>query len=289
MLHHPNMSPIALDLGQHTVPLLGSIHPQVHWYGLMYLCAFAAAYWLCVRWARLGRVEFKESQVDDIIFHVALGVIVGGRLGYVFFYGFDEFLANPLWALQVWSGGMSFHGGFLGVMLSLSIYCKRQGLQIGRLLDFACLAATPGLGFGRIGNFIGQELWGRPTDVPWAMLFPHDPLQLARHPSQLYQAFLEGFVLFCIMYFYLRKPKPVWSGSALFLMSYGLFRFMVEFVREPDAQIGFDLFGWMSRGQILSLPMIAAGILLMWWSYQRAQVVPVTPPVKSSKHSSKKK
>lgn len=259
MLHHPNIDPVALHLG----PL------QVHWYGLMYLCAFLFGYWICRRNAVLGRTPLKPEQVEDGIFWGAIGVIIGGRLGYVLFYGWENLIENPLWALKVWQGGMSFHGGFIGVLVAGYFFAKRHNIRVGALLDTAALAVPMGLGFGRLGNFIGQELWGRPTDLPWGMIFPKDMSGLARHPSQLYQAFLEGLVLFLIIYWYNRKPRPEWGSGAMFLIFYGAFRFLVEFVREPDAHIGYDLFGWMSRGQLLSVPMVLAGIILLLWANQQ--------------------
>lgn len=259
MLMHPDFDPVAVALG----PL------KIHWYGLMYLCAFAFAFWICKLRAKQKRAPFKPSQVDDIIFYVAMGVVVGGRLGYIFFYNFSEFLNNPLILFQVWKGGMSFHGGFLGVVLAITLYCRKHKIAVGDLLDFAALAAPIGLFFGRMGNFIGQELWGRPTDLPWAMVFPADPSGLARHPSQLYEAVLEGLVVFAVIYFYLNIKRPRWAAAALFIILYGSFRFLVEFAREPDAHIGFDLFGWLSRGQLLSLPMIIVGVAVIVWAYKK--------------------
>lgn len=261
MIQHPNINPVAVDLG----------FAQIHWYGLMYLCAFMFAYWMLKSRANKGLAPFTAEQVEDIIFYGALGVILGGRIGYVLFYDFEGFLQNPLSIVKVWQGGMSFHGGFLGVVVAIMIYCRKYGIAIGNMFDMLALASAPGLGFGRLGNFIGQELWGRPTDVPWAMVFPKDPSGLARHPSQLYQATLEGLVLFLIVYWYARKPRPQWATGALFVACYGLFRFIVEFFREPDSHIGFDLFGWMSRGQILSLPMIVIGLAIMAWAYKRGE------------------
>lgn len=259
MLHHPNIDPVILHLG----PL------QIHWYGLMYLGGFLFAYWICKRHADLGRTPMKPEQVEDAIFWGAMGVIIGGRLGYVFFYGWSSFVADPLWAFKVWDGGMSFHGGFIGVLVASYIFAKRNNISVGAHFDTLALATPIGLGLGRIGNFIGQELWGRETDLPWGMIFFKDPSRLVRHPSQLYQAALEGLALFIILYLFSRKPRPEWATGALFLIGYGVFRFIVEFVREPDAHIGFDFMGWMSRGQLLSIPMVLAGIILMLWAYQQ--------------------
>ncbi len=259
MLTHPNFDPVALDLG----PL------QIHWYGLMYLAAFVFVYWIGKRRAQQEKVPFSVDQVDDLVFYIALGTILGGRLGYVFFYDFPQFLETPLWLFQVWKGGMSFHGGFLGVVAGITFFAKRNGYPLGAMFDWAAIAAPLGIGFGRMGNFIGQELWGRPSDVPWSMVFPKDPTGLARHPSQLYEMMGEGFLLFALIYWYSSKPRPMWSSGALFIIGYGFARFMVEFVREPDAHIGFDLFGWMSRGQILSMPMMIIGVLVMIWAYKK--------------------
>ena len=259
MIRLPHINPVALDLG----------FAQIHWYGVMYLCAFVFAYWILRSRATAGKAPYQPEQVDDIIFYGAVGVILGGRLGYTLFYGLDNFLANPLSIVKIWQGGMSFHGGFLGVVIALAVYCKKFKIPLGGLFDMTAIAVPMGLGFGRMGNFIGQELWGRPTDSPWGMIFPNDPTGLPRHASQLYEAFLEGIVLFLIVFIYARKPRPQWATGALFIMGYGFFRFMVEFVRQPDAHIGFDFFDSISRGQILSLPMMLIGLTVMIWAYKR--------------------
>ncbi len=260
MLRHPDIDPVAFSLG----PL------DVHWYGLMYLIGFAAAWWLGVQRASLPHTPLNRKQVDDLIFYGALGVVLGGRFGYVVFYNFEQFLADPLWLFRVWEGGMAFHGGLLGVIVAMALYARHLQVSLGSLLDFVAPLVPIGLGMGRIGNFIGQELWGRASNVPWAMVFPNDPARLARHPSQLYQAALEGLLLFIILFWFSRKPRPPWSVGGLFLIGYGCFRFLVEFFREPDRHIGFDAFGWMTRGQILSLPMVVAGVALMVWAYRGA-------------------
>jgi phosphatidylglycerol:prolipoprotein diacylglycerol transferase len=259
MLRHPGIDPIAVALG----PV------KVHWYGLMYLLGFAAAWWLARLRARRPGAAVSPAQVEDIIFYSALGVILGGRCGYVLFYNFDKFLAQPLWLFKVWEGGMSFHGGLLGVILAMAWFARRQRIELGRLFDFVAPLVPIGLGLGRLGNFIGQELWGRAASVPWAMVFPRDPEQLARHPSQLYQLALEGVVLFAVVWLYSNRPRPTWAVSALFLLLYGVFRFAVEFFREPDAHIGLEWFGWMSRGQELSVPMILIGAGFLIYAYRR--------------------
>ncbi|WP_226668203.1 prolipoprotein diacylglyceryl transferase [Microbulbifer aggregans] len=263
MLTYPEIDPVAVAIG----PL------KVHWYGLMYLAGFAAAWWLAMRRASKPWSPVIKSEVEDLILFCAIGVVVGGRLGYMFFYNFPELVAHPLSLFKVWEGGMSFHGGLVGVMLAATLYARKIGTTFPDLIDFVAPLVPIGLGLGRIGNFVGQELWGRETEGPWGMVFPRDPELLVRHPSQLYQAFLEGLVLFVVLWIFSSKPRPRLAVGGLFLLLYGFFRFLVEFVREPDGHIGFDLFGWMTRGQLLSLPMIAAGILLLVWSY-RTQSLP---------------
>ena len=257
MLTHPNIDPVAVSIG----PL------SVHWYGIMYLVGFAAAWWLAGKRTAVAGAPMARKDVDDLIFYSALGVVLGGRFGYVLFYNFDKFLADPLWLLKVWEGGMSFHGGLIGVILAMFFYARHLNVSLGRLLDFVAPLVPIGLGMGRIGNFIGQELWGRASDVPWAMVFTNDPEGLPRHPSQLYQAGLEGLLLFVILWVYSSRPRPEWAVGGLFVTCYGCFRFFVEFFRQPDSHIGFDAFGWLTRGQLLSLPMIMAGVGLMVFAY----------------------
>jgi phosphatidylglycerol---prolipoprotein diacylglyceryl transferase len=265
MLKHPNFDPVAISLG----PI------SIHWYGLTYLVGFAAAWFIATRRAKLDRTPINREQVDDLIFYSALGVVLGGRCGYVFFYNFDKFLEDPIWLIKLWEGGMSFHGGLLGVTVAMIIYARRIKITAGQLLDFVAPLVPIGLGLGRIGNFIGQELWGRPTDVPWAMVFTTDPEGLPRHPSQLYQASLEGLLLFVIVYWFSSRDRPSWSVSGLFLACYGCMRFFVEFFRQPDSHIGFDAFGWLTRGQLLSTPMILIGLMMVVFAYnqQRKQAV----------------
>lgn len=260
MLQPPNIDPVAIKIG----PL------AVHWYGLAYLAGFVLAWLLATRRARRADSPVSVAQVEDIIFSGALGVILGGRFGYVIFYNFDKFLQDPLWLLRVWEGGMSFHGGALGVIIAMAWYARKNAVHFGRLWDFVAPLVPLGLLLGRLANFLNQELWGRPTDVSWGMIFPRtDPLFLVRHPSQLYEAFLEGLVLFAILWIFSRKPRPTFAVGGLFLFFYGTFRFAVEFFREPDAQIGFAALGWMSRGQQLSLPMIIIGAALFVYAYTR--------------------
>ncbi|VVN70981.1 Prolipoprotein diacylglyceryl transferase [Pseudomonas fluorescens] len=204
-----------------------------------------------------------------MVFWMSMGVIVGGRLGYVLFYDLSAYIANPLLIFEVWKGGMAFHGGLIGVMLAVWGFGKRNGKSFFQIMDFIAPVVPIGLGAGRIGNFINAELWGKASDVPWAMIFPTDPQQLARHPSQLYQFALEGVALFLILWLYSRKPRPTMAVSGMFALFYGIFRFIVEFVRVPDAQLGYLAFGWVTMGQILCIPMIAGGLFLIWWAYHR--------------------
>ena len=261
MLIYPEIDPVALALG----PV------KIHWYGIMYVFAFMAAWAIAWRRAALPHSPIKRDQIDDLIFYGALGVVIGGRVGYVFFYGFDQFLREPLWLFKIWTGGMSFHGGLLGVMIAMWWYGRKTKTDAMTMIDFVAPIVPLGLGFGRLGNFIGAELYGRVSDVPWAMVFPGGG-ELPRHPSQLYQAGLEGLLLFCIVFSFSMRPRPKYAVSGVFALCYGMFRFVVEFFREPDQAIGFDLFGWMTRGQILSLPLIIVGIGLLWLAYARKDV-----------------
>ena len=260
MLQFPHIDPVAIKLG----PL------KVHWYGLMYLFGFAAAWFLGKHRAKKSWTPVKnEEQVGDMIFYCALGVILGGRLGYVFFYNFEKFLGEPLWLLKVWEGGMSFHGGLIGVMLAMIYFSRKIKCNVLDLSDFVAPLVPIGLGAGRIGNFIGGELWGKETDVPWAMVFPRAGDGLLRHPSQLYQFALEGVALFCIIWWFSSKPRPRAAVSALFLACYGFFRFLVEFVRQPDEQLGYLAWDWLTMGQVLSLPMILLGMAAFVWTYKQ--------------------
>ena len=257
MLAYPEIDPVAFALGPVTV----------HWYGLTYLAGLAFAWWLAVRQTRRPGSVLQREQVDDLIFYAALGIVLGGRVGYALFYGSDRLAEDPGWLLRVWQGGMSFHGGLLGVVIAMYLYARKQGIAFLSMLDFIAPLAPIGLALGRLGNFIGQELWGRPTDVSWAMVFPHDPLQLARHPSQLYQFALEGMLLFFIVLWFSSKPRPVGAVAGLFGVGYGCLRFFAEFFREPDQHLGFQALGWVTRGQVLSVPMILLGAMMMAYAY----------------------
>nr|WP_113865573.1 prolipoprotein diacylglyceryl transferase [Brenneria salicis]NMN92563.1 prolipoprotein diacylglyceryl transferase [Brenneria salicis ATCC 15712 = DSM 30166]RBP64581.1 prolipoprotein diacylglyceryl transferase [Brenneria salicis ATCC 15712 = DSM 30166]RLM31354.1 prolipoprotein diacylglyceryl transferase [Brenneria salicis ATCC 15712 = DSM 30166] len=274
-------------------PVIFSIGPvALHWYGLMYLVGFVFAMWLAGRRANQPGSGWKKEEVENLLYIGFLGVFVGGRLGYVLFYAFPSFLENPLYLFKVWDGGMSFHGGLVGVIVVMMWFAYRTKRHFFQVSDFIAPLIPFGLGAGRLGNFINGELWGRVTiNTPWAMLFPGsrgEDLELAasnpqwlaifnqygmlpRHPSQLYQMLLEGVLLFILLNLFIRKPRPMGSVSGLFLIGYGLFRIISEFFRQPDAQLG--LFGGVfSMGQILSLPMVIAGILMMVWAYRRQPV-----------------
>src|SRR5580658_5079403 len=261
MLRYPNIDPIALSLG----PL------HIHWYGVMYLVGFAGALWLARRRASRPNSTWTAPDVDDFLFYAMLGVILGGRIGYVLFYGMPLWRGDWLYPLKIWEGGMSFHGGMLGVLAAAWIFARQRQRHAFDVYDFAAPLPGVGLFFGRLGNFINGELWGRPTDVPWAMLVP-DPNggpDIARHPSQLYEATLEGLVLFIILWTYTSRPRPRYAPAGLFLICYSLARMAIEFVREPDVQIGYLAGGWLTMGQLLSLPMLIFGIAMMVVAYRR--------------------
>jgi len=256
MLTYPQIDPVALSLG----PL------QIHWYGLMYVIGFLGFLILGKYRAKKPNSPVTAEQVDDMMFYGALGVVLGGRTGYMLFYNLSKLTDNPLSFFQVWDGGMSFHGGLLGVILVMFILAKKWNLKILQIGDFVAPMIPIGLGAGRIGNFINGELWGKPTDVPWGMVFPQAD-QLARHPSQLYQFALEGVLLFTVLWLFSNKPRPTGSISGLFLIMYGIVRIIVEFVREPDYGI-YVAWGWLTKGQVLSLPMIIIGLGLFLWAYK---------------------
>ena len=254
MINYPEIDPVLLSIG----PL------KLHWYGMMYLFGFSAA-WMLGNWRAIHSDSWNRDQVGDLILFGALGAVLGGRAGYILFYKLGDYLAQPLDIFRVWEGGMSFHGGMLGVFVAIWLFGRKTKRSFFQVSDFVAPLVPIGLLFGRVGNFINQELWGRVTDLPWGMVFPlagSDP----RHPSQLYEAMLEGLVLFAILWAYSAKPRPVARVSGLFLILYGVFRFLVEFTREPDDYLGFVAMDWMSMGQVLSLPMVGAGVIIMFLS-----------------------
>lgn len=255
--------PVAFHLG----PL------PVHWYGLMYLIGFVGGWGLLsLRLRAAHRRSFlTREQLSDLLFYAALGVILGGRLGYMLFYDWQEAIHHPLSILKTWTGGMSFHGGLLGVIIAMWFFARKTGKSLVELTDFIAPVVPIGLAAGRLGNFINGELWGRVTDMPWGVVFASGG-DLPRHPSELYEFFLEGIVLFLVLWIFSRKERPRWAVSGLFLLLYGSFRFFVEFFREPDAQIGFVAFGWMTKGQLLSLPMIILGMAMFVFAYRRKRL-----------------
>jgi phosphatidylglycerol---prolipoprotein diacylglyceryl transferase len=281
MHYFHDINPIAFSLG----PV------SVHWYGLMYLAAFVIAFYLGKHRLAQHRLPITTDQFSDLLFNGMLGVILGGRLGYVFFYSFSDFLANPLMIFRIWEGGMSFHGGLIGVLVSSWWWSRQLKIKFWDTMDFVSPIVPIGLGMGRVGNFVGGELWGRVSDVSWAMIFPKavesaqgtvEELKAlaaqglleheARHPSQLYQVLIEGVILFLIVWMFSAKPRARYAVSGVFALTYGLGRFIVEFWREPDSQLGFLAFDWVTMGQLLSLPLILLGMVLLWLS-RRAPIV----------------
>ena len=251
MLVHPNIDPVLFSIG----PV------AVRWYGLMYLAGFALAWWLGLRRIGRGLAPVTREQFDDMLFLAVIGVILGGRLGYVLFYKPAEYFSQPLKIFAVWEGGMSFHGGLLGVLLAMAFAARRHRIGYLRMIDFVAPLCPLGLAAGRLGNFLNGELWGRVTDLPWGMVF-RGAGATPRHPSQLYEFALEGLTLFVLLWWFSSKPRPVGQVSGLFLLGYGAFRFIAEFAREPDAFLGFLTFG-LTMGQWLCVPMIAGGIWLL--------------------------
>jgi phosphatidylglycerol:prolipoprotein diacylglycerol transferase len=286
LIYLHDIDPIALALG----PL------KIHWYGLMYLLGFGVAWWLGRQRIRAGRLPgVDEHGYGDLMFYAMVGVVLGGRLGYILFYDLHTYLAHPLQMLKVWEGGMSFHGGLLGVVAAVWWWSRRRGLHVMDTLECVAPLVPPGLGFGRIGNFINGELWGKLTHADWGVVFPASLPQpyasmdmatlrtqfqsgaldvFARHPSQLYQAFLEGLVLFTVLWVYSRKPRPRYAVAGLFVLLYGVFRFLVEFVRVPDQQLDYLAFGWLTMGQLLSVPLIVLGLVWLWWSRRTPTLQP---------------
>ena len=263
MLTFPHIDPVAFSLG----PI------QVHWYGLMYLLGFVGA-WVLARWrVKHYQLNWTPEQISDLIFYAALGVIIGGRVGYMLFYNTEQLLSKPWVIFKLWEGGMSFHGGLLGVLIAVLLFARKVKKPFWQVADFVAPLVPLGLAAGRAGNFINGELWGRVTDVPWAMVFPQVDMQ-PRHPSQLYELGLEGIGLFILVWWYASKPRPAGSVSAIFLIGYALSRLFIECFREPDAPIGFVAFNWLTMGQLLSLPMLVAGLLL-WW-IKRNESLPTT-------------
>jgi phosphatidylglycerol:prolipoprotein diacylglycerol transferase len=268
-------------------PIIFSIGPvSLRWYGTMYLIGFLAAMFMANKAADRSNGSWTRDQVSDLLFYGFLGVILGGRVGYVLFYQFEYFLSDPLYLFEIWQGGMSFHGGLLGVILAIFIFARKTNKSFLAVGDFVAPLVPIGLGMGRLGNFINAELWGRQTDVSWAMVFPTDPLQVPRHPSQLYEFALEGVVLFAILYIISRKTRTPGLASGAFLIGYGIFRSIVEFFREPDAHLGL-YFSFISKGQILSIPMILIGMLIIYLGYLSQQKSAISQGQQTNKKSVK--
>ncbi len=267
----PLAAPLPAEIPFPDIPPGFDVGPlTIHWYGVMYAVGIMVGWWLGVRRARRPGSGWTADEVGDLILWATVGIVLGGRLGYVLFYGLDKAVENPLWIVRLDEGGMSFHGGLLGVLAACWLFGRRTGRGFWRVTDFIAPLVPLGLFFGRIGNFINGELWGKPTDLPWAMVFPTAD-DRPRHPTMLYEALLEGLVLFAVLWVFSRGRRPVRAVSGLFLLLYGSFRFAVEFLRIPDAQLGYLALDWVTMGQILSTPMILLGALLLWLAYRTPQ------------------
>lgn len=260
MIPFPDIDPVALALG----PL------KIRWYGLMYVVGFLGGWWVARRRAAQPGSTWTAVQVDDLIFYLVFGVILGGRIGWLLFYGHAALERDPGYWYKIWEGGMSFHGGLLGVIVAMTLFARRYRKVIVDVFDFT--VPLPAIGFFavRIANFINGELWGKPTDVPWGFAVRHaDGTVAVLHPSQLYEAFLEGAVLFVLLYWFTSKPRPRWAPSGLFLASYAVCRIAAEFVRVPDADIGYLAGNWLTMGIALSIPMLVAGLAMLAYAYSR--------------------
>ncbi len=275
-MHYPIIDPVILPLG-------GDF--AIRWYGVSYLAGFAVVWWLGRLRAKTHPGNWQPEEISDLVFYGAMGAVLGGRIGYVLFYNFDQFLSDPVYLIQMWKGGMSFHGGLLGVIVGIWLFARKRSRRIIDVMDYLAPLCPVGLGFGRLANFINMELPGRVTDSPLGLIYPCSAVRdlnpmcipadgwesVARHPSPLYQAFTEGLLLFVIVWFVSSKPRPAGLVAGTFLVGYGSFRMLTELFRSPDAHIGFIAFDWLTMGQLLSLPMFIAGILLIVWSRSSGQ------------------
>lgn len=262
MLPYPDIDPVIFSIG----------FVKIRWYGLMYVIGFVLAWWLARKRAAQSGSPINPAQIDDLVFYTMVGVIVGGRLGYCLVYGWDNLTSDPFYIFKITQGGMSFHGGMVGVLVALWFYSRKIGRRFFEVTDFMAPLVPPGLGFGRVGNFINSELWGKATNVPWSFNING----VGRHPSQLYEALLEGLLLFVILWFFSAKKRPYMAVSGVFLLCYGLFRFFIEFFRMPDANLGYLAFDWVTMGQILSLPMILLGAAMLAMAYRRRRAEEAT-------------
>ena len=257
MLVFPHFKKIAFSIGA----------IKIHWYGIMYIVGIAIAWLLALKRAKkLG--TWTKNQISDLIFYSAIGLVLGGRIGYVLFYNLPFYSSHIIDIFKIWDGGMSFHGGLLGVVVSLLIFSKKTGKKFFDVTDFLTPLIPLGLGAGRIGNFINGNLWGRVTTMPWGMIYPNAG-SLPREPSELFEFFFEGIVLFIILWVFSSKKRPTMATSGLFLLGYGCIRFLLEFLRQPDPQLGFIAFGWLTMGQLLSIPMIIFGIIFLIIAYKK--------------------
>ena len=260
MIPFPTIDPVAFKLG----PV------AVHWYGIAYIVGIGLGWWVLHRQAAADGCEWLREDVADVVFFAAIGGVLGGRIGYALFYNFADYLDNPLSIFAIWRGGMAFHGGVIGFVLALALFARRRARRFLTVTDFVIPVVPIGLFFGRIANFINQELWGAPTSLPWGVVFTHPASGgAARHPSQLYEALLEGLVLFVLLRFVASRTMRAGAVSATFLIAYGIMRVGIEFVREPDQHIGYLAWGWVTMGQVLSLPMILLGLLILIFAPKR--------------------
>lgn len=246
---------------------------SIHWYGIMYLLGFLASWVLGIKRSKRIKGLWKSENISDMVFFGMVGVLLGGRLGYVLFYNLPFYLSHPLSIFKVWDGGMAFHGAVIGVIIAFIIFAKKTKKNLFQVGDLILPTVPIGIGLGRIGNFINGELWGTTSSLPWAMVFPHDPSNLPRHPSELYEFLLEGVLLFIILWIYSAKERPRMAVSGMFLALYGIFRFIVEFVRLPDVQLGYLAFDWLTMGQLLSVPMILCGLFFIYRGYKRHPLI----------------